>query len=233
MFGVNPTPRIPTNNSPGATKPGADGREVELQTTGSHVQWRYKGFTKWNDLIALVDLKGDKGDTGKPGVNGTDGKDGVQGIPGANGVAGPKGMPGADGKPGLDGLDGKDGKDGREVELRVSAGYIQWRYVGEKLWENLIALDELRGPQGKPGPKGDKGEKGERGINGFAGTQGARGPQGFTGPAGPAGTGVPAAGAAGQVLAKIDGTDYNTEWVDPTAGGGVSEELAIAYAIAL
>ena len=31
---------------------------------------------------------------------------------------------------------------------------------------------------------------------------------------GPAGVGVPEGGAAGQVLAKIDGTNYNTEWRD-------------------
>lgn len=40
-------------------------------------------------------------------------------------------------------------------------------------------------------------------------------------------------GTTGQVLSKVDGTDYNVEWVDPGAGGGVSESLAIAYAIAL
>ena len=45
---------------------------------------------------------------------------------------------------------------------------------------------------------------------------GAEGPQGD---AGPAGQGVPVGGTAGQVLAKIDGTDYNTEWVDQSGGG--------------
>lgn len=34
------------------------------------------------------------------------------------------------------------------------------------------------------------------------------------------GAGVPIGGTAGQVLAKIDGTDYNTQWVTP---GGVSD----------
>lgn len=29
---------------------------------------------------------------------------------------------------------------------------------------------------------------------------------------------VPAGGTTGQILAKIDGTDYNTEWVDPSSG---------------
>ena len=34
------------------------------------------------------------------------------------------------------------------------------------------------------------------------------------------GEGVPAGGTAGQVLRKIDGTDYNTEWATPAGGGG-------------
>ena len=42
---------------------------------------------------------------------------------------------------------------------------------------------------------------------------------GATGATGAAGVGVPAGGTAGQVLSKIDGTDYNTQW---SAGGGGS-----------
>lgn len=37
---------------------------------------------------------------------------------------------------------------------------------------------------------------------------------------GAAGQGVPTGGTAGQVLAKVDGTDYNTQWVTPSGGGG-------------
>lgn len=37
--------------------------------------------------------------------------------------------------------------------------------------------------------------------------------------------GVPTGGTAGQVLAKIDGTNYNTEWVDQTGGGGGASYL--------
>lgn len=33
------------------------------------------------------------------------------------------------------------------------------------------------------------------------------------------GEGVPPGGTAGQVLAKIDGADYNTQWVNQAAGG--------------
>ena len=43
---------------------GSDGREVEFQTTATHVQWRYIDTppVAWTDLIALADLKGDPGD---------------------------------------------------------------------------------------------------------------------------------------------------------------------------
>ena len=56
-------------------------------------------------------------------------------------------------------------------------------------------------------------------VDPTAGPQGPQGPQGETGPQGPQGNpgvGVPTGGTAGQVLAKVDGTDYNTQWVDPT-----------------
>lgn len=37
------------------------------------------------------------------------------------------------------------------------------------------------------------------------------------------GEGVPVGGTTGQVLAKASGTDYDTEWVDQTGGGGVTD----------
>lgn len=37
----------------------------------------------------------------------------------------------------------------------------------------------------------------------------------------PAGQGVPAGGTAGQILAKVDGTDYNTGWIDAPSGGDI------------
>lgn len=38
---------------------------------------------------------------------------------------------------------------------------------------------------------------------------------------GPAGQGVPVGGTTGQVLSKIDATNYNTQWVTPAGGGDV------------
>ena len=48
------------------------------------------------------------------------------------------------------------------------------------------------------------------------------GPQGATGATGATGAGVAAGGTAGQVLAKIDSTDYNTQWVNQSGGGGIA-----------
>ena len=41
--------------------PGIDGREVEFQTTGTHIQWRYKtkdNSDDWKNLVELSTLKG-------------------------------------------------------------------------------------------------------------------------------------------------------------------------------
>ena len=58
---------------------------------------------------------------------------------------------------------------------------------------------------------------GPQGIQGETGATGATGPQGETGATG---AGVPTGGTTGQVLAKVDGTDYNTTWVDASTGSG-------------
>jgi len=50
--------------------------------------------------------------------------------------------------------------------------------------------------------------------------RGATGPQGAPGAPG---VGVPAGGATGQVLEKASGTDYDTAWVTPSGGAGITE----------
>jgi hypothetical protein len=102
-------------------------------------------------------------------------------------------------------------------------------------------------PQGIQGQKGDKGDTGSAGssatvqvgttttlsagsdatvtnsgstsaaVFNFGIPQGIKGDKGDTGDTG---AGVATGGTAGQVLAKIDGTDYNTEWITPSSGGG-------------
>ena len=43
---------------------GDDGREVELQTSATHVQWRYDGDATWLDLIPLSIITGQDGSDG-------------------------------------------------------------------------------------------------------------------------------------------------------------------------
>lgn len=79
---------------PGPEGPtGADGREIELRTTDTHVQWRYLGEDPWLDLVPLEDITGPQGD---PGPEGTPGPAGAQGETGPEGPEGPQGEPGLD-----------------------------------------------------------------------------------------------------------------------------------------
>ena len=48
----------------GSGTPGQDGREIELQNSGTAIQWRYVGDNAWTDLVQLSELKGDPGDDG-------------------------------------------------------------------------------------------------------------------------------------------------------------------------
>lgn len=43
---------------------GTPGREVELSTNETHIQWKYNTATEWADLIALEDLEGAPGEDG-------------------------------------------------------------------------------------------------------------------------------------------------------------------------
>ena len=101
------------------------------------------------------------------------------------------------------------------------------------------------GPTGAQGNIGNTGPTGPAGVQGPQGSQGIQGNNGPTGPTGPtgstgdsgfaaqtsapedtsvlwldtdeAGIGIPVGGLEGQVLAKVDDTDFNLEWID---GGG-------------
>jgi hypothetical protein len=68
-------------------------------------------------------------------------------------------------------------------------------------------------PAGAPGPQGDPGPAGADGDDGAPGADGADG------------EGVPTGGTAGQLLAKIDGTNFNTEWIDAPSGFTDSDDV--------
>ncbi len=165
----------------GQNASSGDSRKIELKNDGTNVCWRYEGDSEWQTLISLADITGKDGKDGAPGKDGADGKDGKDGIDGApgkdgadgkdgkDGIDGADGKDGADGAPGKDGVDGAPGKDGadgadgqpgadgREVELRTTETHIQWRYVGDTEWKDLIALSEITGPKGDVPTIGDNG----------------------------------------------------------------------------
>ena len=58
------TINIPTDGGSGGGTPGKDGREIELQNSGTAIQWRYVGDESWTDLVQLSEITGEKGDPG-------------------------------------------------------------------------------------------------------------------------------------------------------------------------
>ncbi len=65
------------------------------------------------------------------------------------------------------------------------------------------------------GATGATGPAGPTGATGAMGPAGPTGAMGATGAQGPAGPGVAVGGTAGQLLAKIDATNYKTTWITP------------------
>ena len=70
---------------------------------------------------------------------------------------------------------GNGGSGSKMIELQKSDTHIQWKYADEEVWQDLIAIQELKGDkgdkgeQGEQGLKGDKGDKGEQGLKGADG----------------------------------------------------------------
>ncbi len=145
--------------------------------------------------------QGVQGLTGATGPAGTNGIDGTNGVDGATGPMGPQGLNGIDGTNGLDGATGPMGPQG------------------------------IQGLTGATGPAGTNGIDGTNGVDGATGPMGPQGIQGIAGTNGTNGTngqGVPAGGTTGQILSKVNGTDFNTQWVTPSTGGSGAQVALIA-----
>lgn len=157
-------------------------------------------------------VQGFRGTQGFGGVQGLGGDNGVQGFVGAQGFGGANGVQGAVGAQGAVGVQGAVGSQG----LQGQSG--------------------LGGSQGAMGSQGSQGSQGlgAQGLNGVQGAQGKFGSQGLQGPIGnqgASGQGVPVGGTTGQVLSKIDSSNYNTQWVTPSSGmsGAPYYKIAISY----
>ena len=119
------------------------------------------------------------------------GETGVSGAPGSSGSAGSSGLSyGTSGTSGGVGATGSSGSSGQT------------------------------GTSGSSGATGSSGSSGGTGASGSSGSSGSSGATGSSGSSGNSGAGVPTGGTAGQVLAKIDGTNFNTQWVNQSGGGG-------------
>lgn len=119
---------------------------------------------------------------------------------------------------------------GSRVPPGGTAGQILYKKSGvdfDLTWQS-VPIKGDKGDTGPAGPKGDQGDPGPTGATGPTGPKGdtgatgGQGPKGDTGATGAAGPGVPTGGTAGQVLSKVDSTNYNTTWTTPSAGGGGS-----------
>lgn len=181
-------------------------------------------------------LKGAKGDTGATGPQGPAGPTGATGATGPQGPAGEQGPAGPTGPTGATGATGPQGPQGLQGETGATGAQGPAGPAGADGVSPSARVDQtgtneatitvtdasgtttavLTGAVGPQGPAGPQGEQGPQGIQGETGATGATGETGATGPAGP---GVPAGGRAGQVLQKVDGTDYNTKWATPSGGG--------------
>ena len=157
--------------------------------------------TKVETLGVVLDKKLSEIDAQVSTVSKLIGPQGPKGDKGDKGAQGPAGVAGKDGKDGRDGKDGKAGKDGDDGKAGISV-------VGASVaLDGSLVLDLSNGSQI------DAGE-----VVGPAGPSGMGGPQGLQGPAG---VGIATGGTTGQVLAKVDDTDYNTEWITVSGGGAV------------
>lgn len=197
-----------------------------------------KTKTFFFEFTGLKGEKGDKGDTGATGPQGPQGiqgEQGPQGIQGIQGEQGPKGDTGATGATGATGPQGPKGDTGE---------------TGPQGIQGIQGETGPAGPQGEQGIQGIQGETGPQGPAGTNGVtpvisatasvgtgtgtpsvsvtkSGTDAAPSFAfafdnlkGANGANGQGVPTGGTAGQVLTKVDGTDFNTQWATPQSGGG-------------
>ena len=158
--------------------------------------------TSPNQIIDFVLPRGLQGIQGIQGTTGATGATGATGPTGPQGDKGDKGDTGNTGATGSQGIQGETGPKGDKGDTGDTGATGQTGATGS---------------QGAKGDTGDQGPTGATGSQGIQGIQGIQGEVGATGATGATGAGVAAGGTEGQVLLKVDGTDYNTVWADNSA----------------
>lgn len=124
-------------------------------------------------------------------------------------VRGPTGLTGATGSTGATGATGAAGANGNTLLSGTATPPSGGTGVNGDFYLNT-STSVIYGPKAAGvWPAGVS----IIGATGAAGATGATGAAGATGATGTAGQGVPAGGTANQILSKINGTDYNTQWI--------------------
>ena len=171
-------------------------------------------------------IHGAQGTTGSTGAQGTTGSTGAQGTAGFNGNTGAQGTTGVQGTIGSTGAQGTTGNTGVQGATGIAttivgsvansaslppSSTLGSSYIDEGngdlyVWTGtgFTNVGQIVGPTGAQGTTGVQGTSGSNGAQGTAGTNGQ---------------GVPTGGTAGQVLIKIDSTDYNTQWITRSFSG--------------
>ena len=176
------------NGGGGSAVPGKDGREIELQNSGTAIQWRYVGDNAWTDLVQLSEITGPKGDPGEDGIAPTIGENGNWYLGEADTGKPSRGERGDPGQKGDPGEKGDPGQTGATPDIQI--GTVQTLEPGQQATASLTGTPE--NPLLNLGiPKGEKGDPGEDATNG-----------------------IPSGGTSGQVLSKKTDDDYDVEWKD-------------------
>ena len=147
---------------------------------------------------------------------------GAQGATGATGETGPEGPQGPQGVQGVQGPAGADGTNGTDGVGITSITFKETDAQGNNIYTVNLSNSTSYDITCPKGPQGATGATGAGVATG-----------GTTGQVLSKVSGtdydtqwrdvheVPSGGTAGQVLSKVDGTDYNTQWATPSSGGGL------------
>ena len=132
-------------------------KDIDVRTTDSYIQYKYKDSDEWADLVKIETLVGKSGREVEIKKDGnfvkwryTDEENWTNLIDLTSLI-------------GQDGKNGVSGKDGREIEVSTSDDYIVYRYKGDKSWTKLIGLSSLKGKDGTDGNNGTDGVNGTDG----------------------------------------------------------------------
>ena len=103
-----------------AARTGGGSGSMDLRVADGYIQYSTDGGSKWQNLIAVAELKGADGAPGTPGEKGDKGEKGdtgAKGDPGAQGDKGDTGATGPQGETGPAGPAGAPGKDGAGMDI--------------------------------------------------------------------------------------------------------------------